>query len=69
MAYDIVNSLRKSGHDSVLRILQEGVEENERLRKKKHQVFRLSFDARKYYNEAMVEQKLQYIHRNPVQGK
>jgi hypothetical protein len=34
-----------------------------------HQVFRLSFDARICANEKMVEQKLDYIHHNPVRGK
>ncbi len=36
---------------------------------KKHQVFHLSFDARKCFTEKMVEQKLDYIHHNPVSGK
>ena len=30
---------------------------------------RLSFDARKCFGEKMVEQKLEYIHHNPVSGK
>ncbi|HEY8934895.1 MAG TPA: hypothetical protein VIM65_06720 [Cyclobacteriaceae bacterium] len=69
MAYDIVNTLKKSGHTSLLQDLVDGVEAKEKLKGKKHQVFRLSFDARKCFNESMIEQKLQYIHHNPVQGK
>ena len=41
----------------------------EKLVGKKHQVFRLSFDARVCYDEKMVEQKLDYIHHNPVKGR
>ena len=46
-----------------------GVEKKERLIGKLHQVFRLSFDARKCFSEKMIEQKLEYIHHNPVKGK
>jgi hypothetical protein len=69
MAYDIVNGLKKLGKESILRELQLGVEKKERLRGKLHQVFRLSFDARKCFSEKMIEQKLEYIHHNPVKGK
>ena len=69
MAYDIVNSLKKSGSDSLLKTLADGVEPKEKLKGKKHQVFKISFDARKCFNENMIEQKLLYMHHNPVQGK
>ena len=69
MAYDIVNGLKRSGKDDILKILQEGVEKKEKLRGKIHQVFRLSFDARMCHSEEMVKQKLDYIHHNPVKGK
>jgi REP element-mobilizing transposase RayT len=69
MAYDIVNRLKKTGKEVLLKELREGVEPKEKLKGKKHQVFRLSFDARKCYSEQMVEQKLDYIHHNPVSGK
>lgn len=69
MAYDIVQSLKKSGKNTLLETLSEGVQRQERLRGKLHQVFRLSFDARKCYSEKMIEQKLNYIHQNPVRGK
>ncbi len=50
MAYDIVDALKKSGKNSILATLQDGVEKSEKARGKKHQVFRLSFDARKCYD-------------------
>ena len=34
-----------------------------------HQIFKPSFDARVCFNEKMIEQKLEYIHHNPVKGK
>ena len=69
MAYDIVNGIRRSGNGKLLQILEDGVPVKEKRIGKKHQVFRLSFDARVCYNERMVEQKLNYIHHNPVSGK
>ena len=69
MAYDIVNGLKKHGKKSTLRTLEQGVDPNEKLKGKKHQVFHLSFDARACFDERMIEQKLDYIHNNPVSGK
>jgi REP element-mobilizing transposase RayT len=69
MAYDIVRNLERSGKQALLNVLHEGVEPKEKLRGKKHQVFQLSFDARKCFDEKMIEQKLDYIHHNPVAGK
>jgi len=69
MAYDIVTRLTRLGKSKLLKQLKDGVQKNEALKGKKHQVFQLSFDARKCFNIAMVEQKLDYIHHNPVTGK
>ena len=69
IAYDIVKSLDLQGKAALLKQLEEGVDENEKKKGKKHQVFRLSFDGRKCFSEKMIEQKLDYIHRNPVSGK
>lgn len=69
MAYDIVRRLDTEDKTNLLKQLEQGVEESERKKGKKHQVFRLSFDARKCFNQKMLEQKLDYIHHNPVNGK
>ncbi|MEM9299447.1 MAG: hypothetical protein AAGA64_13810 [Bacteroidota bacterium] len=69
MAYAIVQRLEQDNRHALLKELAEGVQPSEKKKGKKHQVFRLSFDARLCFNEPMVEQKLQYIHHNPVQGK
>jgi REP element-mobilizing transposase RayT len=69
MAYDIVNGLKRLGNTAILKILEKGVATKEKIKKKKHQVFHPSFDARVCFDEAMIEQKLDYIHHNPVSGK
>lgn len=69
MAYDIVKRLKAQGSQDVLESLQEGVQQAERLKGKKHQVWRLSFDAKLCFSEEMLEQKLDYIHHNPVSSK
>ncbi len=58
MAYTIVSGLKKSGKVVLLRKMQQGVGVKERQKGKKHQVFHLSFDARKCFSEKMIEQKL-----------
>jgi REP element-mobilizing transposase RayT len=69
MAYAIVNSLKANNKQKLLDELAMGVQEKEKVKGKKHQVFRLSFDARLCFSEKMIEQKLDYIHNNPVTGK
>ena len=69
MAYEMVKRLEQGKRYALLKELEQGVQPNEKQKGKKHQVFRLSFDARKCFDEKMVEQKLDYMHHNPVQGK
>ena len=68
-AYDFVNSLKRQGKESLLQELQFAVQRKEKLKGKIHQVFKSSFDAKQCFDEPMVEQKLEYIHHNPVKGK
>ena len=69
MAYDIVSRLRERKKEKLIAYLAKGVPEKEWKKGKKHQVFRVSFDGRLCLDERMVEQKIDYIHRNPVTGK
>ena len=69
MAYDIINGLKRANKTMLLNELSGGVSAREKMKGKKHQVFRLSFDARLCHSEWMLEQKLDYIHHNPVRGK
>ena len=67
LAYEIVKRLKQKERADILQKLEDGVQQNERSKGKKHQVFRLSFDAKKL-DEKEVESVLDYIHRNPVSG-
>jgi len=67
LAYEIVKRLKNKNKAGILDQLKAGVQQNEKAKGKKHQVFRLSFDA-KPLQEKDVEQVLDYIHRNPVSG-
>jgi hypothetical protein len=67
MAYDIVQKLSLLNKNSLLEILQKGVQQHEM--RKIHQVFKLSFDAKKCFSEKKLEQKLEHVHHNPVKGK
>ena len=69
MAYEMVKRLKLLGKGNLLEELQRGVTAHEKEKGKKHHVFRSSFDARLCFNEQMTEQKLDYIHHNPVQDK
>lgn len=68
LAYEIVKRLKRKQKVQLLQILQAGVQTKEKTKGKKHQVFRLSFDA-KPMDEKTVLNTLDYIHHNPVMGK
>ena len=69
MAYEIVSRLKERGEDVLLEKLIDGLQENERAKGKKHQVFRLSFDAKEVIGDKDINKVLDYIHHNPVSGK
>ncbi len=69
LAYEIVTRLKKQNETEILRVLSNGVQENERKKGKKHQVFRLSFDGKEVVGEEEIYKVLDYIHHNPVSGK
>lgn len=69
LAYEIIKRLNATDQSNLLGRLLLGVRESERTKGKLHEVFRLSFDAKKCFNRKIVEQKLDYIHHNPVNGK
>ena len=69
MAYSIIKGIKQCGYQSVIDFLAKGVTKAEQTKGKKHQVFNSSFDAKICYSEKIITQKLDYIHRNPVNGK
>ena len=69
MAYEIVKRLKKERKLKILSLLNSGVTVKERLEGKKHRVFNPSFDAKICYGQEFIEQKLDYIHLNPIKGR
>ena len=68
LAYEIVKRLKQANKVNVLKSLARGVSINEKKKGNKHQVFRLSFDAKEIDYET-IGQTMDYIHYNPIQGK
>jgi REP element-mobilizing transposase RayT len=69
LAYEVVKRLEDTRQSELLDRLASYVSEEERKRNKKHRVFEPSSDIKPCYSEKFIEQKLTYIHHNPVQGK
>ncbi len=69
MAYEIVNRLKQADEQSILNYLSGEVTGREKKKGQIHKVFTDSFDAKGICNEIFFNQKLSYIHRNPVSGK
>ena len=69
MAYEIVSRLKAKNRNKILRRLKDGVSKSEFRSGKIHKVFNTSFDAKICEAREFVEQKLNYVHHNPVSGK
>ena len=69
LAYEIVERLKNSIHNHLLKQLENEVTRSDKKRGKLHQVFEPSFDACLILDEKMLFQKMDYIHHNPVRGK
>jgi hypothetical protein len=69
LAYEIVKRLKEKQQTELLQTLEAGVAKNEKLTGKRHQVFRLSFDAKELSTNTDLLEILEYMHHNPVKGK
>ena len=69
MAYELIKRLEKENDQDTINHLASAVTEREKKKGQLHKVFTVSFDAKGIYNEKFFNQKLKYIHRNPVSGK
>ena len=69
MAYQIIQRLELIKRKDLLYYLSKGVSARERKKGQLHKAFTDSFDAKGIYNEKFFNQKLNYIHLNPVRGK
>lgn len=68
MSYSIVSRLKKKNATTLLTQLQEAVSDYERKKGIKHKVFEDSFDCKECYTYDFIQQKLHYIHANPVKA-
>ncbi len=69
IAYEIITRLTHLNELTILQYLSDGVTEREKKKGQLHKVFTDSFDAKGIYNQKFFNQKLNYIHHNPVSGK
>jgi REP element-mobilizing transposase RayT len=69
ISYEIIRRLKDRNYSVLLDQLSAGCTEKDRSKGQLHRVFEPSFDAKTIYNQAFFDQKLDYIHHNPVNGK
>jgi len=69
MAYEIVERLKTANELHLLNQLSSAVEQKRRENNKKHEVWELSFDWKECRGRGFSNQKLNYIHNNPCNGK
>jgi REP element-mobilizing transposase RayT len=69
LAYAIRDRLVTGGEHALLEALGAAVRPCDPARGQRYRMFMPSSDIRECYDEAMIQQKLDYIHANPVKGK
>ena len=69
MAYDLISRLKGKQADVLLAKLATYVNQTDNKKGKLHEVFEPSFDCKRSYSAAFIEQKLNYMHENPCRGK
>ena len=69
MAYELISRLQQRNQGEILSSLSAGCSEKEKAKAQKHKVFEPSFDAKPVYTLDFLNQKLIYMHNNPVNGK
>jgi len=67
-AYAIVQRLKKLNLKEKLNVLAEGVSDVEKQKGSKHKIFTESFDCKECYTSEFIQQKLKYMHNNPVKA-
>ena len=68
MAYEIVKRLKELNRADILLRMSAAVSINERKKNQQHKVFENSFDAKAIVSDNFLQQKLRYIHLNPVKS-
>lgn len=68
MAYELVKRLEME-NSSLITVLADSCSGKEKIKGQKHKIFEPSFDAKAILNLYFLNQKINYIHGNPVKGK
>ena len=68
MSYSIAAKLQQQHATELLEQLQNAVSEYEKKKGLKHKVFEDSFDCKECFSYEFIQQKLQYMHYNPVKA-
>ncbi|MFT7230445.1 MAG: hypothetical protein ACI9GO_000913 [Bacteroidia bacterium] len=69
IAYDIIKRLEELKREDILQELFHSTTDKEKNSGKKHRVFKTSSDIKELHSSSMILTKLEYIHRNPCQGR
>ncbi|MXV51176.1 hypothetical protein GS399_09365, partial [Pedobacter sp. HMF7647] len=69
MAYEIIKRLKAINSTEILSKLRNSRSVNDISKGQLHKVFEASFDAKPIFSDSFYQQKLDYIHHNPVSGK
>lgn len=69
LAYEIIKRLEALKAEPLLQELHGAVKKREAKKGQIHKVFEESFDCKECYSPEFIEQKLAYMHHNPVRGK
>ena len=68
-AYELVNRLKNNSENELLTLLATSVTSKDKNKGQKHMVWNESFDVKECRTEVFIEQKLHYMHNNPLSGK
>lgn len=69
MAYEFIQRLQRQNEHTLLNTLALACSVKEKAKGQLHKAFEPSFDAKPIYTLGFLNQKLDYIHHNPVSGK
>ena len=68
-AHEIINRLEKLRNTDLFNLLANAVTEREKEKGQAHKVFKDSFNAKAIFSDKFMDQKLNYMHFDPVSGK
>ncbi len=69
MAYGLIKRLKLLERSDILDQLSSWVNQTDKLKNKRHEVFEPSFDRKVCCSESFIKQKIDYIHDNPCRAR